>query len=226
MQVWDLQQGKCMRTLTGHSQPVQKLHADGQRLFSIGGRSLRVWDLTTFVCVHVIHLPRDNGTISALAINPGRMLYIAGQVRTLLQKISFRNLQDDCHSGTLLHPVCWGPLGTLYCFGGSAGPSLRQCAAAAAQDATIKGFLPSNEALQQPSDGHMLPLGALAQRGVPDVASSAADAHCSTVHALAMCRGLLCSAGGDAMIRVWDAATLKLHRSASAHILQLAWRDA
>ena len=81
LQVWDLQQGKCMRTLTGHSQPVQKLHADGQRLFSIGGRSLRVWDLTTFVCVHVIHLPRDNGAISALAMNPGRMLYIAGQVR-------------------------------------------------------------------------------------------------------------------------------------------------
>ena len=72
-----------MRTLTGHSQPVQKLHADGQRLFSIGGRSLRVWDLTTFVCVHVIHLPRDNGAISALAMNPGRMLYIAGQVRAL-----------------------------------------------------------------------------------------------------------------------------------------------
>ena len=83
LQVWDLQQGKCMRTLTGHSQPVQKLHADGQRLFSIGGRSLRVWDLTTFVCVHVIHLPRDNGAISALAMNPGRMLYIAGQVRAL-----------------------------------------------------------------------------------------------------------------------------------------------
>ena len=86
LQVWDLQQGKCMGTLTGHSQPVQKLHADGQRLFSIGGRSLRVWDLTTFLCVHVIHLPRDNGTISALAMNPGRMLYIAGQVKSAQAK--------------------------------------------------------------------------------------------------------------------------------------------
>ena len=92
LQVWDLQQGKCMRTLTGHSQPVQKLHVDGQRLFSIGGRSLRVWDLTTFVCVHVIHLPRDNGAISALAMNPGRMLYIAGQVRAL----KWRGLSKSC----------------------------------------------------------------------------------------------------------------------------------
>ena len=99
---------------------------------------------------------------------------------------------------------------TMYCFVKTALP--RGEGAAAAQDATIKGFLPSNEALQQPSDGQLLPLGALAQRGVPDVASSSADAHCSTVHALAMCRGLLCSAGGDAMIRVWDAATLRLHR--------------
>jgi len=80
------------------------------------------------------------------------------------------------------------------------------------QDATIKGFLPSNDALQAPSNGQVLPLGSPAQRGVPDVCSSSADAHCSTVHALAMCRVYLCSAGGDAMIRVWDAATLKLHR--------------
>ena len=84
--------------------------------------------------------------------------------------------------------------------------------AASIQDATIKAFLPSNEALQAPSNGQVLPLGSLAQRGVPDATSSTADAHCSTVHALELCRGYLCSAGGDAMIRVWDAATLKLHR--------------
>lgn len=80
------------------------------------------------------------------------------------------------------------------------------------QDATIKAFLPSNDALQAPSTGQVLPLGSLAQRGVPDATSSTADAHCSTVHALELCRGYLCSAGGDAMVRVWDAATLKLHR--------------
>ncbi len=78
--MWDLQQGKCIRTLTGHSRPVQKLHVAGQRLFSVGGRSLRVWDLATYVCRHVIHLPRDNGALSALAVSPEGMLYIAGQV--------------------------------------------------------------------------------------------------------------------------------------------------
>lgn len=85
VQVWDLQQGRCIRTLTGHSRPVQKLQADGQRLISIGGRSLRVWDLTTYLCIHVIHLPRDNGTLSALAMASNRMLYITGQVRPFLK---------------------------------------------------------------------------------------------------------------------------------------------
>lgn len=94
---------------------------------------------------------------------------------------------------------------------------------ACAQDATIKGFLPSNEALQGgPGGTQVLPLGSLARRGIPDITSSAADAHCSTVHALAMCRGYLCSAGGDAMIRVWDAATLKLHRQGPSKGLSTA----
>lgn len=80
------------------------------------------------------------------------------------------------------------------------------------QDTTIKGFLPSNDALQTSGSGQVLPLGSLAQKGVPDVTSSPADAHCSTVHALAMCASHLCSAGGDAMVRVWDSSSLKLHR--------------
>ena len=79
--MWDLQQGRCIRKLAGHSRPVQKLRAEGQRLFSVGGRSLRVWDLATYLCIHVIHLPRDSGTLTALALDPGRMLYTAGQVR-------------------------------------------------------------------------------------------------------------------------------------------------
>ena len=91
--MWDLQQGKCIRTLTGHSRPVQKLYADGQRLFSVGGRSLRVWDLATYVCRHVIHLPRDNGPLSALAVSPEGMLFIAGQVRECCD-----SLLPCCHS--------------------------------------------------------------------------------------------------------------------------------
>ncbi len=80
------------------------------------------------------------------------------------------------------------------------------------QDTTIKGFLPSSDALQALGSEQVLPLGSLAQEGFPDVSSSPADAHCSTVHALAMCAGHLCSAGGDAMVRVWDTSSLKLHR--------------
>lgn len=49
-------------------------------------------------------------------------------------------------------------------------------------------------------------------RCLPDAVTGAADSHCSSVNALAVCGDLLCSAGGDAMIRVWKARTLEFVR--------------
>ncbi len=82
VQVWDLAQGRCVRTLTGHSRPVQRLHIAGGRLYSIGGRSLRVWDLATYACIRVLQQPRESGALSALAVSPHGTVYVAGQVRT------------------------------------------------------------------------------------------------------------------------------------------------
>ena len=87
LQVWDLQQGKCVRTLTGHSRPVQRLHIAGGRLYSIGGRSLRVWDLATYACVRVLQQPRESGALSALAVSPDGTVYVAGQVASALWPI-------------------------------------------------------------------------------------------------------------------------------------------
>lgn len=81
LQVWDLAQGKCVRTLTGHSRPVQRLQISGGRLYSIGGRSLRVWDLATYTCLRVLQQPRESGALSALAVAPHGTVYVAGQVR-------------------------------------------------------------------------------------------------------------------------------------------------
>ena len=44
--------------------------------------------------------------------------------------------------------------------------------------------------------------------------SAMADSHCGVVIALALCGGLVCSAGGDAMIKVWRADTLQFVRFA------------
>lgn len=46
------------------------------------------------------------------------------------------------------------------------------------------------------------------------MSSAEKDAHCGGVHTLALCGSHLCSAGGDAMIRIWDSTTLTRSRSA------------
>ncbi len=89
VQVWDLEQGRCVHTLAGHSRPVQRLHIAGGRLYSVGGRSVRVWDLATFACLRVIQQPRENGALHALAVGPDDTLYVAGQVLTGIKPISF-----------------------------------------------------------------------------------------------------------------------------------------
>lgn len=102
LQVWDLQQGKCVRTLTGHSRPVQRLHIAGGRLYSIGGRSLRVWDLATYACVRVLQQPRESGALSALAVSPDGTVYVAGQVAS-------RSVADclDISDDLVVFPPLW-----------------------------------------------------------------------------------------------------------------------
>ena len=42
--------------------------------------------------------------------------------------------------------------------------------------------------------------------------SAMADSHCGVVVALALCGEYVCSAGGDAMIKVWKADSLEFVR--------------
>ena len=44
---------------------------------------------------------------------------------------------------------------------------------------------------------------------LPTAVTREADGHCSVVHALSVCGGRVCSAGGDAMIRVWKEENLE-----------------
>ena len=57
------------------------------------------------------------------------------------------------------------------------------------------------------ANGHATPEG-----GVLVASSAAADSHCGVVIALALCGGYVCSAGGDAMIKVWKAGSLEFVR--------------
>ena len=44
---------------------------------------------------------------------------------------------------------------------------------------------------------------------LPTAVTREADGHCSVVHALCVCSGHVCSAGGDAMIRMWKEENLE-----------------
>ena len=75
MQVWDVVGGQCVATLTGHNKPVQSLCIADGRLYSTAGRYLRAWDVNApaFPCVRVLHLPRNGGAISALALDAAEL---------------------------------------------------------------------------------------------------------------------------------------------------------
>lgn len=69
------------------------------------------------------------------------------------------------------------------------------------QDAVIRAFeapLCLETPLNDPHEETQLPV----------FTSQDPDGHCSAVQSLALCSGYVCSAGGDAMIRVWREADL------------------
>lgn len=80
VQVWDLVQCKCTHTLTGHTKPVQRLEVHGSRLYSVGGRAIRAWDLNTFECVGVLRTRNDCGSLCGLSVDAAGLVYVGGQV--------------------------------------------------------------------------------------------------------------------------------------------------
>ena len=79
-QVWDTAQCKCVHTLRGHKQPVQRIAICGSRLYSTAGRDIRVWDVATFECLQVIRTQQDCGALLAMTAAPDGTVYVGGQV--------------------------------------------------------------------------------------------------------------------------------------------------
>ena len=73
-------QCKCLRTLKGHQQPVQRIAICGKRLYSTAGRNIRIWDLATFEALHIIQTQQKCVSLLALAAAPDGTVYAAGQV--------------------------------------------------------------------------------------------------------------------------------------------------
>lgn len=79
-QVWHTGQCKCVHTLRGHKQPVQRIAICGGRLYSTAGRNIRVWDVATFECLQVIKTQQDCGALLAMTAAPDGTVYVGGQV--------------------------------------------------------------------------------------------------------------------------------------------------
>lgn len=65
---WRVQDGQLMRVLTGHSNYVRCLYAEGNALISgSDDNTIRVWDVDSGACLqHYAHLHRESGGVSAL----------------------------------------------------------------------------------------------------------------------------------------------------------------
>ncbi len=80
VQVWDTAQCKCLHSLKGHQQPVQRIAICGSRMYSTAGRNIRVWDVATFKCLQVIKTQQDCGALLAMTAAPDGTVYVGGQV--------------------------------------------------------------------------------------------------------------------------------------------------
>ena len=68
MQVWDLEALAQVSMFVGHCKPVLKLQHQPNRIFSIGGSSIRVWDIATGLCRERYLTSRSAGTLRALCV--------------------------------------------------------------------------------------------------------------------------------------------------------------
>ena len=211
VRVWDVTSLKCVRVLVGHTKPVQRVavveveaeaeteeeaedKGKGKRtkllLLSAGGRHVRVHDTSTWQCVRALALPEGAGSIYALCCSSSVLLsqglvraWVAGQ-DTTVRAYDFENRGGKTKKAiAAAAPSSSSPF----------SPSAAAAAAAAALEVEETVATPSN---RTPAGG-------------------ASGGHCSAVCSLALvcCAGgggrapatFVCSAGGDAAIRVWSA---------------------
>ena len=220
VRVWDVMSLKCVRVLLGHTKPVQRVavvevdsaaaesrsgksnkNDDKKRrgkkkllLLSAGGRHVRVHDTETWQCVRALDLPEGAGSIYALCCS-----------HTLL-------------SGGALWKVVRAWVGgqdtTVRAYdleGKTEAAAAAASAASAAPTSAAPAFFEVEETVATPS--------------ARTPAGGAAGGHCSAVCSLALvcCAGgggrapatFVCSAGGDAAIRVWSADEVVSDRRAT-----------
>lgn len=85
------------------------------------------------------------------------------------------------------------------------------------QDTKVKMFKLPEHVLDPLAKGPNDAVPAAAEIDAPDLETDACEGHVSSVNAVVQCGQYICSAGGDAMVRVWEADSLKLVRVLRGH---------
>ena len=75
IKVWDVLNFSCIKTLSGHRDPIRMLAVCDTILISAGARTLRCWSLDTYECLSVIHT-NSKGSITALTALPDGTAYV------------------------------------------------------------------------------------------------------------------------------------------------------
>lgn len=238
-----------MRTLTGHRNPIRRLAVHGGLLFSQGAKTVRVWDLASLACVGVMQSADIRGSMKAMAVGPGGMVYVGGQdckVKAYYLGPAVAAGQDGVRAAPAVAPggaqptqspltaVTAMPAAAVEAAGGAAGsqatslkpagpgcpamgsPPCNSTAAAARAASAEEGEECASPTFAQSGDRTTCRacVHAAAQ---PAAQSDGANSHCSSVTALALCGGYICSASTDSTIRVWKAQTLEFVRVLRGH---------
>lgn len=226
VQVWDLHQLKCANTLYGHTKAVLRLQQQGNYLFSVGGPSIRVWDVETGKCVTRILTSRQAGWIRAISVTPDLEMVVGCQDTTLkMYACTAEDLKSCELEGDGSFPVQRTSMSTL--------PQ------ASSKDNITQQTQPTAPATPcAGEDGYTTPETAIGEVGAggsaaalvsfditadqrdvttPALQGKLDDGHCAAIHAVVCSQKYVCTAGGDCVIRVWNRSDLNPESTMIGH---------
>jgi len=194
IQVWDIHDVKWVARLVGHQRPIVELTVTASnRLLSLAGRTVRIWDISSLKCMQVVYLAH-----SPQAPMVGQCSYTGGSCRTMT--ISADN--GCAYVGTQDSNI------SLY---DSVGWSVAASQEADARDVDCPSGAKRDGQNQQelPAELHAAALLSTSDAAYEEVANGRVKAHLAAINDIVIFDRYLCSCGGDAMIRVMDPATLE-----------------
>ncbi|KAG1669406.1 hypothetical protein FOA52_004057 [Chlamydomonas sp. UWO 241] len=208
IKVWSLDDNSIVATVVGHKKAVTHMKLLGSYLYACGGRRVNVWHMPSMRLVHVIRISDECGTIRSLEVWGDTV---------------FLGCQDTTVRAFHTTPAVWADSAMA---GDEASPLMTQPPLldslgrrASSNSRGTPELLPARPGeLAEASES----LGRFPSEPVPqtDIAyeTGAADGHAGAVNALVMWGGEhLASAGGDAMVRVWEVGSLALARVLRGH---------